>query len=368
MRRYTIAFAVALVAGCGGNGSTTVIPSSMPPSSSGSGATGGTDGGTPGDGGGGTTGGGGTSGGDMGGGGGGGTACTDMQPVAIASAEKDADAIAVDDSDVYFTTQPVASSSSDWDLWRAPVGGGAAAKVGSSGNYYAAAWVTVNATAAFTLQSDGLLMRWPKSGGAPSQLHASQSNVGVADLVDAFGYIYFSTYDSGYVQIIRTPEDGGGPETIVAAQNGLGNFTFDPTHIWISSTRGISGSAPDGSGPSVFIPSASNGALGPLAVDDAHVFVADNARTLWVADKRDGATMTVLAQTTDYPNVLIADGGNLYVLSATESDTSITRYAADGSRADLLAERAGMIGGMVVRGNFVYYTYSNDSTVYRICK
>lgn len=402
MRKYIIVFAVALVAGCGGKG-TTVTTSSTPPTGGGEG---GVDAGAPGGGSGGTMGGAGSGGGDsgrdggasgggggsggMGGGdggapggggatdggggatdgGGGGSACTDTEPVAIATAEKGAEALAVDDANVYFTAAPALDKWHDWNLWRAPVGGGAAVKVGSTGDYYAG-WATVNATAVFTLQTDGQLLRWPKSGGAPTQLRAAKPGAGVADLADAFGFIWFRVYDEGYDQIMRTPEDGGGPTTVFASGNGLGGFAFDAQRVWISGPHGVSGVPVAGGPGDVSIAYPGGGALWSVAVDDAHVFVADSQRTLWIADKRDGATLTMLARSSGYPSTLRADRGNLYVLAGIVgpggNDATITRYAADGSAA-VLAERLGDIGAMVVHGDYVYYTFENDSTVYRVCK
>ena len=385
----TLVFGLAtLVAACGGAGSTQVSTSSTPPSAGGSdggvgvptpdgGGTptpGGDGGGVGGTGGGGGGGSGGSGGGGSGGGvGGGGTACTDTAPVAIASAEKLADALAVDDGNVYFTTEP--QRQGDWNLWSGPLGGGAAVMVGGTGDS-AATYLTVNATAIFTLNSDGLLLRWPKSGGAPTSLHASDTHVGANCLADAFGYIYLCNYEfgSGSGQIVRMPEDGGQSTVIVGLAYGIGGIAFDAQHLWFSSTRGVFGVAPDGSSSAndVGIARPGNGGLGPLTVDDSHVFVADNQHTIWIADKRNGATMTVFAQPISYPSALHADGGNLYVLAgivdSVGNHATITRYSGDGSRADVLADRAGIIGSMVVRGPYVYYTFENDSTVYRICK
>ncbi|HEV3140434.1 MAG TPA: hypothetical protein VGY57_07970, partial [Vicinamibacterales bacterium] len=316
---------------------------------------------------------GGGAGGGGGSGGSGGTACTDTQPVPIATAEKLAYSLAVDDANVYFTTEP--KPQGDWNLWSAPVGGGAAVPVGSTGDS-AATYLTVNATAIFTLNDDGLLLRWPKGGGAPTKLNASNTHVGANCLADALGYIYFCPVESGssYSQIVRTPEDGGGPSPVLVSGWGFGGIAFDTERLWFSSTRGVDGVAPDGSSsPStISIPRVGNGGLGSLAVDDSHVFVADNERTIWIADKLNGATMTIFAQTVSYPSTLRVDGRNLYVLAgivdSVGNHATITRYSPDAAHADVIADRAGIIGNMVVRGGYVYYTFENDSTVYRICK
>ncbi|HEY1584088.1 MAG TPA: hypothetical protein VGH63_00300, partial [Polyangia bacterium] len=101
-------------------------------------------------------------------------------------------------------------------------------------------------------------------------------------------------------------------------------------------------------------------------------FVADSDQKIWRADKRDGATLTTIATAPGYPSRLVADAGSLYVLAGIVDSSgnhgTIMRYAPDGSSAERLADRAGIIGSMVVRGPYVYYTFENDSTVYRVCK
>lgn len=375
MRAYACVLA-AIVAGCGGSSSTSVTPSSTPPSDNGGGGGGGNGGGgMPGGGGAGGTGGGGGGGGMPGGGGGaggtggggGGSACTDTKPVAIATAEMHAERLAVDDTDVYFIAE--ATQYGPWHLWRAPLAGGAASELGTVGNA-ADGYVTVNATAIFTLSNDGLLLRWPKGGGAPLTMRPSNTNVSSTCLADAYGFIYDCTWDSSWVQIIRRPEDGGGTAQVVAGNWIAAGPAFDTQHVWYITTHGLFAVAPDGSGPTLSI--ASNNAVGNIAVDDAHVYLGATDQRILSAPKQDGAALAQIAMSSGYPDQLLTNGGNLYVFATVVAPSgsygTITRYASDGSQATVLAAANGMIGGMAIRGDYVYYTSMSDSTVYRVCK
>lgn len=384
MRRYTFAL-VLVVAGCGVGSSTNVTTSSAPPSGSagggGGGATGGTDGGMPMPGGGaggsgGVGGGGGMGGGDMGGGSSGtGTACTSTQPMKVASAGSYLSALAVDDTNVYFLANPQADLSAPFDLWKAPIGGGAAIEVGST-NDTLTEDVTVNATAVFTLAADGLLLRWPKAGGAPQVLRPVNDNssrfIGSGCLTDALGYIYeCNDIDSPNAQILRMPEDGGGSPMVVADNLfGISAIAFDSQHLWGDDVHGLFAMAPDGSaGSSISIPW--NGAqLFGIATDDTRIFVGDDDAQILVAPKQDGATLTTFAHTFRYPTQLIMDGGNLYVVSGNREpsgESEVTRYATDGSSATTLVLHQ-HISHIALRGDYVYFTVWSESTVYRVCK
>lgn len=311
MRTYALAISALIVTGCGGNGTTTVTPSTT-----------------------------------------------------------QASALAVDDSKVYFVTE--SGQLGPWHFWRAPVGGGAAVEMGTFGND-PADYVTVNATAVFTLGGDGQLLRWAKSGGAPLSMATGSQYFHAMCLADAYGFIYVCNYENhGYAQVLRQPEDGGGATEVVTADYVISNLAFDSAHVWFTTLHGVFGAPPAGtSGTEISI--ASNGVIGPIAVDDAHVYVGSQQQ-IDSADKRDGATLApMIATSPSYVNQLATDGGSLYVRgslidSAGYEHGTITGYAADGSGAALLAEAHGVAGGMVVRGPYVYFTDSKDSTVYRVCK
>jgi hypothetical protein len=391
MRRYTLAFAVALVAGCGGSGSTTVTPSSTPPSSGGDsdggmtppgGGGGGGGGGMPGGGGGGgDMGGGGGGSGGMGGGGSGGTGggggggCTLTAPMKVTSAESTVSALAVDDTNVYFLANPKADESAPWDLWKAPIGGGAAIEVGST-NDTLTSYLTVNATAAFTLAADGLLLRWPTAGGAPQVMHPVDSDptrfIASGCLTDALGYIYECyDLDSTNTQIVRMPEDGGGSRMVIADHlSGVGAIAFDSQHLWFDDVKGLHAMAPDGSAGATMSMPWNGAALFGIATDATRVFVGNDNADVVVAPKQDGATLTPFARTFRYPTQLFVDGSNLYVLSGNREpggESEITRYATDGSGTTRLVLHP-YISHMALRGDYVYYTAFPESTVYRVCK
>ncbi|HWE29142.1 MAG TPA: hypothetical protein VHB97_14135, partial [Polyangia bacterium] len=239
-------------------------------------------------------------------------------------------------------------------------------------NDWTTSYVTVNATAVFTLNADGELLRWAKSGGAPLVMQASNNNVSVRCLADAFGYIYFCTDDAGFIQIVRTPEDGGGPATVIVGTYLISDIAFDATHLWYETPHGTFGVPPGGGAGSTISIAPTNASVGPIAVDDAHVFVGTYDGRILVAPKLDGATLTTFANTLQYPAKLRVDGSNLYVLAgevdADGSHSRITRFATDSSNSTILVDLHGIIGDMAVRGDYVYYSFENDSTVYRICR
>ncbi len=376
MRRYTFAF-VLLVAGCGGNGSTTVTPTSTPPASGGAtgsgggaGATGGTDGGMPMPGGGGTGGadGGGTTS-DMGGGDGGGdAACSSTGAVRLAQLTGVGRGLAVDDTNVYFLAGEGGSMFGPRDPWSVPIAGGTATQMGTT-NDSSVMYMTVNATAVFTLGTDGKLLRWPKSGGAPTVLQDANGSVSASCLADAFGYIYFCTDDSGDDQIIRTPEGGGGTPSVVASTLLIGGIAFDATNLWFDTAHGTFGVPPDGGpGPSMSLQPTS-ATPGPIAVDAAHVYFGTSDAHVMVADKSDGAAFVPFADTPAAPGKLRVEGGNLYVLSVAYDGTAyhstVARYAADSGAATTLVDLTGIVDDMEVRSPYLYYTF--DSSIYRVC-
>ncbi|HEX6838444.1 MAG TPA: hypothetical protein VF334_17830 [Polyangia bacterium] len=271
-------------------------------------------------------------------------------------------AIAVDDSGIYFSTNT--DPGNVGSFLRAPLAGGTAVALGS-GSIFA---IVVNDAAVFTLDGGGQILRWAKSGGPPVTLVSGSRFLPAVQIADAFGYLYWTTDDADFIQIFRRPDDGSGATARIGAMAGSGPIAFDSTHLWQSTTHGIFRSAPDGSGQTRAITSPNGDTFGPLAVDDAHVFVGTVPGRLWAADSRVGATLTLIASTSGSAVELLADGGRLYVRDSMASRSRITRYAADGSGATVLADRAGGIGGMAIHGGFLYYTSTDDSTVYRVCK
>jgi hypothetical protein len=160
----------------------------------------------------------------------------------------------------------------------------------------------------------------------------------------------------------------------VVANNafGLESIAFDPQHLWFDDVHGVVGMAPDGSaGSNVTIP-WSGVALFAIATTDTQLFVGTDDARILVAPKKDGATLTTFAHTLRYPTRLHVDGSNLYVLSGGTGEpgglTKISRYATDGSSSTDLVPVTGPISDFAVRGDYVYYTFSNDSSVYRVCK
>jgi hypothetical protein len=331
-------------------------------------------GGSGGTGGGDMGGSGGTGGGDMGGVGGG---CTSTASVAIAttgSPSAGTMSIAVDDTSVYFTGSEKSTLSS-FDLWRAPLDASSPAVDLGSLNDSFATYVLVNDLGVYTLSGDGQLLLWPKAGGAPTTLSAQHADRTTQScLYDAYGYLYVCNFNFGNVQLVRRPEDGSGTTTTLVNDNGLDGMAFDPTMIWVTDAKGVNHMAPDGTQFAQAIANPYDWATSPLkgiAVDGSHVFVGAMNGQVLAAPKQDGATLTPIAQTIGSPETLLVDGGNLYVLAATAGSSNrsqITRMAPDGSHATMLVDRGGLIGGMDIRGSYVYYTLLDDGTVYRVCK
>jgi hypothetical protein len=396
MRGYAFVLA-AIVAGCGGSSSTTVTPSSVPPSDNGGaggggnggggttgggggGTTGGGGGGMPGGGGGGAggTGGGGGSGGmgggggSGGGGGGGGSACTSTTPQAIATAQKGAYVLAVDDSNVYFMAEPEQTKENDWNLFRAPSSGGAAVEVGTTSDW-TLPQITVNSTAVFTIAFDGQLMRWPKDGSAPTVMIDNFGDGYYGCLTDALGYLYMCDGDHDRYLIERRPEDGGAAIEM-ATLFGVQQLAFDATYVYMTSNDGGLYRMPnqaDFHTPLELVGNAGT-PLTAIAVDDTHVFVGDTNGDILVAGKQPGTSFSILAKTAAYPSKLRVDNGSVYSLAGELDDVGhhsvISRVSTDGKTGASLVDLHGIIGDMALRGDYVYYTLENDSTVYRVCK
>jgi len=301
--------------------------------------------------------------------------------MALASAETSATGIAVDDDDVYFAVTKDTNVADDFDIWRVSRFGGPAVEFaeGPSGSS-----LTINATAVFTWSRDGFIRRWAKSGGAPTILYQHDPHDRVlAGFADAFGYIYFLTSNLGDFYLSRTPEDGGGPDTSVATgmsyEESITDFAFDPHHLWLAHPVGISGTAPDGGGPSISMswsptppPNQPPPYLEHVAADDTYVYASTSAGDVLRAAQTDGAPFTVIGHPSGLVSAVRTDGGHVYVSSESFVDgrfhTTITRFSSDGASADVLVDGDTTFGDFAFRGDSLYYTSLQDSTVYRVCK
>ena len=323
----------AIVAGCGGSGSTSVTPSSTPPSDNGGGGGAGNGGGGDarrwrrrharrrrrhaggggGGGGGGGTGGGGGAGG--GGGGGGGDGVHGHEPVAIASGRTRRRAIAVDDSDVYFSAiSPSGSSASGCGARR--IGGGAAVEVGNPAHYVLhdlrgqrdrrvhARPTTRRCSIA------GQRAAAPPSSFAPRPRTTSAATASPTRTATCTGAAptAATASRSPHARGRRRPDDSrrerGRARTRSRSMRSVSGTT---------ATTRSSAVAPDGSGPSFSIP-WSGSTLGAMAVDDTHVYVGTQAGYVMCADKTRRPPCSVTSRRLRACRRVRTDGGNVYVL------------------------------------------------------
>lgn len=404
MRRYTIVFAVALVAGCGSGSSTSVTPSSVPPSSGGGsdggvagggsgvpgggggggmpgggGGAGGTGGGSGGIGGGGSGGIGGGGSGGIGGGGSGGTGgggvptagpCSSTpQLIATAPGAYLSSGIAVDDSYVLFGSHDMPTTPRGGTpnrIWRAAIGGGGPTQITTSDGDAGGGYFAVNATAWFYAQT-GEILRLAKDGSSRANLLTDPSTSPFC-LEDARGYIYYCDVGG----IWRVPEDGGAaPTEIVGPVNGGPlSIAFDATDVWFDSSETVQHAPADGGAVHSVTTVHDGWGIRHVKVDASNVvFDTGNSGNIYIADKVDGTTARIVRSGTVLDDIAL-DGGLVYYAAASPSAYAniIGRVAKDGSANTTLATTSGAVTGFAVRGDSVYYVDEGNNSVYRVCK
>lgn len=375
--RFHRALLVAIVAGCGGNGTSTRAPSSVPGASDGGGVAAGTaagDGGvttgpgaTPGatpDGGAMTDGGATSTGGGVDGGGSDGGVIVappcSTTPQLLARQPFYTEGLAVDDATVFFAahdSERTQHAGSPVRVWAVPIAGGTPRAIGGPDDDGGSTLVATNSTAVFFAQV-GEVVRFAKDGSSRTSLAQADAFA----IADARGYLYYTAVGG----IFRVPEDGGGaPTNVVATTTIPSGLAFDATQVWFAVSETIYRAPADG-GAAVAVTTVHDGwAIVDVAVDDHAVyFDTGNSGNIYAADKHDGSTRVVVHRD-NWVSSLVADGGNLYWVGP---GWYVGRAGKDGSNPTALVAHAGYVRSLVVRGDSLFYTQWDDGSVYRVCK
>ena len=393
MRRYIIAFAVALVAGCGGNGSTSVTPSSAPPSSGGGSdggvSPGGGGGGMPGGGGGGGdmggggsggsggggggsggTGGGGGSGGTGGGGGSGGTGGGGGGPTCTSGAIEDAghfgDNVAVDDTNVYY------------DRWTGKLGPDeafAVAKANFSGGTERDIGTVDGGDTRGRLfvDSHGL---WAIDVGCLEHYDATTGKF-VDSSCNDVGFYQFAQDDGGFYGtgtdgvIRRVDKSDGHATTLSAAHQYAHGIAVSGNYVYFAGDGHILRVTTSG-GPEVLIVQDAAGAR-QLAADSARVYYGDGAGRIFAAPATPNATPTLLATVGLGITALTSDDTRLYFAAQVDATNeygthyfdSIEEIGKDGSNHVQLAPHESAVIDVTLDADHVYWA---GPSVRRVCK
>jgi hypothetical protein len=223
------------------------------------------------------------------------------KPTTIASRQNSPMAIAVDDNNVYWTTQ-------SGTVMKAPLAGGPPAALASGqGNL---AGIAVDATNVYWTGT-GSIMKVPIDGGRPVTLASRQSApYGIA--VDA-NSVYWT--DNGAGTVMKVPLEGGTPTALATRQSYARAITIDGANVYwtTAGSGGIGGSimkAPLLGGSATTLASSRGTPFG-IAADASYVYWTDNGGSAVMRVPIEGGGAAVLASSPS-PVAVVADAASVY--------------------------------------------------------
>jgi len=272
--------------------------------------------------------------------------------VALASGQVWPDALATDDTSVYWVDNDDVGGGV---AMKVPVGGGTpitlAANVANPGV------IVVDAVSAywtgggwFATDPD-TVVKVPLGGGALTTLVSVPSGVNGPRViaVDPTS-LYWSSGWTGGAAMTKTPLDGGTPTRLASGQNGVGSIAVDTASVyWTTSTAIMK--VPVGGGSLVTLVSGENGP-GSIAVDATSVYWTNGDGSVMKAPL-GGGTLVTLASGQNGPGSIVVDAANVYW--ANMSDVSlgedggvgvdtVVKVPLDGGTPTTLASGLALVG------------------------
>ena len=279
----------------------------------------------------------------------------------LASGQDGADAVAVDDTNVYWTDH------GNGTVMKEPIGGGTPTTLASGG----AGRLAVDAENVYWLGA-GTVMKVPIGGGSPITLASGQSSVyGIA--VDSTNVYWtnFGTDDAwgdyipGSGNIMTVPIAGGTPTTLVYGADGPAGIALNAAGVyWIEAVGGA-----------VLTYSLSDSTLTNLSPAQGWCIAVDSTSVYWTNMENStdidvmrlvlGGTEVTLASGR-YPWGIAVDSTSVYW-----TDTSlgtVMKVPLDGGTATTLASGENHPAFVAVSATGVYWTNSGDGTVMTTAK
>jgi hypothetical protein len=222
--------------------------------------------------------------------------------------------VAVDNTDVYWTSAPASGAGKALSLTRQDKNGGKPTVVASAG-VGPLQCVVLDDLNMYWVQGSAV-MRAPKSGGLPLPVAGGQTGAGTVAVDDTF--IYWSLAGTEKAQfadgaIAAAPKKGGGAKVLVKGAEHAYNVLVDDKNLYWQNVDKIMKAPKAGGAEAVLAPAG--GPIGDIAIDDAFVyFTLPGTGTDGVVGRvsKDGGQPTVLASGQTMPAGIAVDATSVF--------------------------------------------------------
>ena len=223
-------------------------------------------------------------------------------------------AIAVDATSVYWIEEQGLTAGA---VRKAALAGGDPITL-ATGNIWPAS-IAVDESAVYWLTNDGLVMKASLDGQGQTALAAGEANP-QALTVDAAN-VYWLTLGA----VLKVPKTGGTPTQLAGGQAGAQSIAVDAQNVyWVNNTGGsVMKVSLDGQGLTAIASGLPLGQNGPyqIAVDDSGVYWTNGSG---VVERASGPNLarTIIASGQPYPDGIALDAGNIYFINAGSGATA----------------------------------------------
>ncbi len=226
-------------------------------------------------------------------------------------------------------------------------------------NQYNPIYVAVNATDLYWTTGTGGVLSAPISGGPAVKLYSGKEAEGIA--LDS-SFVYWSTYLGG--TILRMPLHGGPVTTLLTPTTRPLGIAVDSTHLYFTTFYGDVMVMPiTGGTPVTFVPATSNAFVGGIAVNAVNVVWGSWPDVVEVPLAGGTPTVLVTGQPTQSSPVGIAlDGLNVYW--ANEYGGLVAKAPITGGPPTVIVSGfSTYAGGVAVDSVSIYWTASDATNV-----
>jgi hypothetical protein len=302
--------------------------------------------------------------------------------VTIAQNQASPQGIAVDSSNVYWTTiRETGYPTDDGTVFMEALDGGA--PVPLARDQGSAFYLTVNFGAVYWSSNydgypGGDSIRSAQVGAAPPFLGsvlASGINARSAVLADSTSVYWVDQFDSA---VLKVPLKGGTPVTIASAAalsdaglemgygaDGVGWFALDATNVyWTSPAFGLVLSVPLGGGAFTVLASGQNQPA-VLAMDATHLYWSNYGSGEIMKLALGGGAPTAIVSGQSSPAYVAVDSTSVYW---TNGFTDILKAPLGGGAVTVLASQQSTIGSIAVDATSVYWVTTGGGSVMKTSK